>query len=201
MAKILAGRFNRWAEKLFATKEGRATIDTLSPEIISVIPLFYGVECRYLEGWSRFMQQFTQGALAANFSEGELRNPAGSNIIAVVESIIFVGSAGDVPKVILAPNISTDLTTVSNPVDRIDARGQQSSSIKLSVGTAGANPAGGSIQVGVVANSSVQVISNPNQEITILPGDALFVSGGAVNTLVNAFLMWRERVLESSELS
>src|SRR5260370_24325928 len=82
--EILVGRFGRSLQKHFGIK-GPVPVATLAPEIIPVINVFSGVETRYTDAWNRFGAVSSLAALAGNETLGQLRNPAGSNIIAVVE--------------------------------------------------------------------------------------------------------------------
>lgn len=203
MAKLLAGRFNRFAEKLFATKEGAASLNSISPEIVVAASILNGVEDRYLLGWNRYAQDFTQAALAANFSIGEIRNPKGSSVILVVESLIFRNAtAGNVAVVWVVSSAATDQGVVSTgQVIRLDPRGGPTPSAILSVGTNATAPAGANMTISLVQATSFQFIQTAAQEITVLPGDAIFMFGQVVNQPVNCSVLWRERVLESSELS
>src|SRR6516225_4576312 len=82
--ELQAGRFNRGLQKLTGIK-GRASVRQLGTEILPVFSMPLGNEFRYLEGWNRFGLGFLVAGVAANLSGLRFRNPAGSNVIAVIE--------------------------------------------------------------------------------------------------------------------
>src|SRR5713101_6850733 len=86
--EILAGRYNRALQKQFAIK-GSPPVRQLGGEVTPQVSLFYGRENRFTETWNVFGQLHNVPALAANLSQSRLRNPFGSNVIAVVEKITF----------------------------------------------------------------------------------------------------------------
>src|SRR6266852_4829039 len=91
--EILVGRYNRYLQKLLGMK-GQAHAPQLSSEISVNLQLFNGVETRYLEGWNRFSTSMNVAAVAALLSGAQLRNPAASNVILVIEKLFFaVGAA------------------------------------------------------------------------------------------------------------
>lgn len=199
--EILVGRFNRALQKITAIKGG-APCKQLASEIIPVFPLFWGVETRYLESWQRFGNAFQVNAVAANNSAVRLRNPATSNVIAVIEKIfILTVTLSNETRLELGP-ATTDLAVdLSAFVVRFDARGQQLSALKLTqqntAPLASSTNTFGSVQL--LANTGTDVIWNEDQEITVLPGDMLQIRNTTVNTQLNCTMWWRERFLEDSE--
>src|SRR5713226_9548531 len=89
--EILVGRYNRALQKLLAIK-GSPPLRQLGGEMMPVISIFRGVEDRYLESWDRFgiVMQSTGGV--GQFPAVRIRNPAGSNIMAVLEKIVLSGN-------------------------------------------------------------------------------------------------------------
>lgn len=203
--EILVGRFARGLQKLFGIK-GEVPTKQLSGEIISVHPLLNGVENRYLEGWNRFGARVSSVAVAAVVSFSRLRNPAGSNVIAVLEKISFVsGSAADQPFFSIE-SLNTDLTSaVAYTTQQLDNRGQKNPTLIASVQQTSASPYSGTIfeQVSLNAISTpsyVNVINDVNQELTLLPGMTITFSSNNVNQQLTPHVWWRERNLEESEL-
>src|SRR2546429_2309050 len=84
--EILSGRHNRFLQKLFSMK-GRVPSPQLSSEIQVSLPIFNGIESRYLEAWNTYGMAVSLGASAANMSGWRLRNPSTSNVVAVIEQI------------------------------------------------------------------------------------------------------------------
>src|SRR5260370_39848254 len=85
--EILEGRFNRGLQKLFAIKGG-PPVRQLGSEIMPVLPVFNGVENRFLEAWNVYGLTTTQGAGGAGVPTSvRLRNPVGLNTIEVITAI------------------------------------------------------------------------------------------------------------------
>lgn len=199
MPDIWLGRFSRWVEKTFNIKGGPALVD-LNPSVVTMLPLDKGVDQRYLEGWNRFGVVALQGAVAANFSRVRIRNPVGSNVILVLEQLAVASSTADSPLVTWGATV-TDLTTlITLTFTRMDPRGNPQPTAIVSTA---AQAAGGQalLQRSVGTNITVDFIQTADQEIPILPGQVLDVQSFSANLTLTVTLMWRERALESSELT
>jgi hypothetical protein len=193
--EILEGRYNRALQKLFAIK-GSPPVRQLGGELMPVMALFYGVEARFLESWNRFGNTLIAPAVAAQNSAVRMRNPAGSNVVAVVEKLTVTNGLADV--VTLSNQVSdTDLATPGGSI-RLDFRQSPGSNISLSLGN---NIAGGSnfAGSGVQANIAYDFIAFEEQELTILPGDQLDIRNVVVNNALRVSMIWRERLLTESE--
>src|SRR5712691_10541637 len=94
--EILAGRYNRFLQKLFQLKGGPPSAQ-LASEVMPVFPFFSGREHRYLEGWNTYSFQRAEVATAAITSVVRIRNPVVSNTIAIFERIIFASVLGAAP--------------------------------------------------------------------------------------------------------
>jgi hypothetical protein len=205
--EILVGRFNRFAQKYFGMKGGPVAAQ-LASEVSMFHEFFSGVENRALEGWFEYWAVFTVVSVAAVATAVRMRNPAGSNVVAVFEKIGTLFSiAADIPHLQMQPtNADLSLLGYQNNARR-DARlvpqgalvGQQPSLI--SSGSDATHP-GGLIdrQLGIgILNQAYDFIVSPDQEITLFPGDALQVTSNVANQNMPVNLMWRERPLEDSE--
>lgn len=195
--EILVGRYNRAVQKLFSMK-GAASLVTLADEAMPVFPFFWGAEMRYLEGWERFgAVSSLVAAVAAQNTAVRLRNPAGSNVIAVIERIFGIPGAADT--LLLANTLASD-TDLAQAVgqSRLDNRGRAKAVL---IASAGNNSVGGlSIgAVGVGANLHADFIITDIQEIPLLPNDQLEVRTVGLNETLRAGFVWRERFLEESE--
>lgn len=201
--EILVGRFNRALQKFVGIK-GPSPTPSLASEIIPVFPFYWGVENRYLEQWNRFGIALQVGAVAAQNSAVEFRNPAGSNIIAVVEKISFTNqNSGSVTYFTSLGSVTTDFSSPQNAfLTRFDARSGPAASLRSNVIVSQQNNAtlfGLTFsQVSLATLGNYDLILTDNQEITVLPGDALLVNTG-VNLQLNMMFLWRERLLEESE--
>lgn len=198
--EILAGRYNRFLQK-FLSMKGSPPSPQLASEIMAVWSMFHGVENRYLEGWDRF-GIFTQSASGAGVTGGiRVRNPVGSNVIAVFEKIFTFTNTADNP--ILDHGASTtDLgNLIALNITRFDSRGRTSPSLILSQQT---NPLGLLNNVKwqglLVANSQLDLILFEEQEVVLLPGDALQYRTTVFNIQASVSWWWRERALEESEI-
>jgi hypothetical protein len=198
--EILVGRYNRFLQKLLQMKGGPPS-PQLSSEISVSFVLFNGAENRYLEGWNRFAIVLNAVAPPAGQRAGiRLRNPSGSNVIVVIEQVMLGSTLADTPLLELT-QISTDLTTLSNVVGRVDSRHAQKSSTVLSKSDAatGAVLTQQIMQWFIPAGISQAAFNTENQELPVLPGDALSMYCGNLAQAFQVSLLWRERMLEESE--
>lgn len=189
-------------QKLFYIQSGGpASIYTVDPAIQTVLQADKGVDHRYLEGWNRFAVVAAQTAVAAQFSRVRIRNPVASNVIIVLEQLSVFESTADNPLVTWGATVTDLATLISLTFTRMDPRGNPQPSAIISVN---AQAAGGQALLQRPLSSgtvSQDFINNPNQEIPILPGQVVDIQAGIVNLALFATLMWRERVLEASELT
>ena len=200
--EILSARFNRFLQKLFSMK-GPAPSPQVAAEISSAIPLFSGVENRFLEGWDRFGTANNQGAVAAQASAVQLRNPGGSNVAAVIEKLIILSTTSGIQGNISQQGTSNDLgTVVAMPAQRLDSRGRQGPALILSRANNAADLSQLVLTYGTsAANDEIDMIYTENQELTLMPGDAIRVNTNTVNVNLVVAWLWRERPLESSEIT
>ena len=201
--EILVGRFNRALQKLTQLK-GDAPAPQMASEIQPSWPLPLGNEFRYLEGWSLWSMSGRVTGGAAQFSAFRLRNPTGSNVIGVIQSVIVSAgqAAGDTFTFALGP-IAGDLTTVLTP-QRLDARLKTSGTGSVLIPSQTTNSGGaGSPQIGILgmnpANNSYETITDPVSEIPLLPGDTFQIDDATANQQLTFWVRWRERFLEESE--
>lgn len=180
---------------------GPATIYTVDPAVQVTLAADKGVDSRYLEGWNRYAIAVVVNALAANFSRTRIRNPPGSGIIAVLEQISYSpGTGADTPIIAYGATV-TDLATLSTlTFSRMDPRGNPQPTCIVS---GNAQAAGGipNLQRSVSSGATTDFITNPDQEIPLLSGQVIDVQSNVANTQSIVTFMWRERVLEQSELA
>lgn len=206
--EILSPRYSRFIQKLFSMK-GSSPVKALAGELQTVFNIFGGVENRALEEWSRFGAVGDAGPTAANQSGVRFRNPAGSNVVAVLEKLTIAAAANDrllVQQGQPAAGVQVvDLATIV-PVqgNRFDPRGLQAPTlVESQQATAAAIPAmpaqftfWGEL---MLANTPYDVIWFENQEISIFPGEAIQVVAVTVNERLLTSAVWRERLLEEAE--
>jgi len=198
--EILAGRYNRYLQKLFQLKGGPPSAQ-LASEVMPVYPFFAGVENRYLEGWDRFGLFRGQGALAATSTNFRLRNPAGSNVMVVLEKINLVEGTADTFGIrgLFPSTPANDLGASMIPVS-LDARTQRPQSTLLLTSGNAANVGVPFGFLSTLATQSGDFILFEDQELTMLPGQLIEVQTTNLNVSVNIGLLWRERAMEESEL-
>jgi hypothetical protein len=196
--EILVGRYNRFLQKLLSMK-GSPPAPQLSSEIITSLNLFHGVENRYLEGWERFAAAVGPTGAAGQSAAIALRNPAGSNVVAVIEQIFMWAAA--TANVSIQRNVTADLgTVVSLTSNRIpDTRQRPSPTIIESTSTAGVTTGVTMFSVSLIANQVFALISDENQEFPISPGDGIQLIDNTLAQQLNVSFLWRERILEESE--
>ncbi len=203
--EILAGRYNRGLQKLFGIK-GPPAVPQLSGEIVPSMSMFYGAECRYLEGWQRYAFSATVVAGGVGFRSGmRLRNPLSSGVIAVVEKITIAENLTDSPFVTLGA--STDFTPNPTANTGWDNRGQPTPTLICSSSSNTGAILGVQVWQGLTgANSTLDVITTDIQEFQLAPQKSTADGSGAITVYCNILnqgftvsLWWRERPLEDSE--
>jgi|SRR6267143_761659 len=198
--EILAGRYNRFLQKLFQLKGGPPSAQ-LASEVMPTFAFFTGVENRWLEGWNRFGMSQNIAAVAANASGVRLRNPVGSNLVAVLEYLSIITTLADFPFLDHGA-LATDLGTIQSlSASRFDPRGSPQPNCIMS-GFSPTTQAGlsSAAQFATGANALLVVLAFEEQELTILPGEVLQVRCQVVNNGLTVNWWWRERSLEDSEL-
>lgn len=213
--EILSPRFARALQKLFSMK-GAPPTRQLSGEIMGVVPLFHDVGDRVHEGWNLFAYGATPAASAANTSCVRLRNPLNSGMIAEILKIEFSAGANDIPPIRWGI-ASGDLANVASTVGvRIDARssggfglaGSTTFGPNLILSSQNNAPAAPALSANsftmnapdVLAHTPYNMIPTDIDDLVMAPGDGTQVESANVNQQIRVFFIWRERVLEPSEL-
>lgn len=204
--EIGIGRWNRFIQKLTDMKGGPPARQ-LASEIVFQHPIFSGAENRYLESWALFATLTTiPAAGAGNAGFFRLRNPTGSNVIAVVTFVLPFPNASTFTDTFLTQfgPATVDLAANLASAAALDSRGPVARSTLITstnaAGAAGTGLANGAVQTGfVVSGAGVQLISHVDQEIPVLPGQAFGVVNNTANQVYNVSMMWRERFLEPAE--
>jgi hypothetical protein len=203
--EIHSGRFNRALQKIFVIK-GSPPVRQLAGEVVPAVQLFYGAENRYLEGWNRFAWSFQNGPSAAQTNGMRLRNPATSNLVAVLEKVSFFSTNSAMSIILSAGDNNPDLETIAAvspmPLDnRQGPAGTHTSNLIASTGALSPPVQRVLFQgnSGVGAWVITDVVMDENQEIPILPGRSVTLQQTTVNTTLIGNYIWRERLLEESE--
>ena len=197
--EILAGRFNRFVQKLLSIK-GPTSLVAMSSDLTFIHQVQSGSETRYLEGWDLFSATRNVAAVAAQLSLLQLRNPVGSGIVGVLTLAQAQGGAADGLAIYLSRSgVTTDLAGGIIATQGWDARGRPGATIIASFGNAAA-PAGSFIQVFTNLFLANTTSSTPwGYEIPITPGVALTLASNSFNVSDFFVANWRERPLEDSE--
>ena len=198
--EILAGRYNRYLQKLFQLKGGPPAAQ-LASEVMPTFSFFTGVEHRYLEGWNRYWAFVSSAAVAAQFGKVRWRIPRASGSIAVLEKVSCVSVAPSGPFVIstLHNDAGSDLASLT-AANNMDIRTGQNSSTIVSQQTSAAVDLAIVDYLTQAQNGVAELINFEEQEFTILPGDTLQIRDGTPNQALSVSAIWRERSLEDSEL-
>jgi hypothetical protein len=200
--EIRAARFNRHLQK-FLSMKGAAPAPLLSKEIAAHFLLEDGAAAdqRFLQSWETFGTGQNIGAGLGFNSGGQLRNPVGSNLIAVVEKSTFGVNAG--VNIEWSVGAQTADLPVLDVTAGFDGRTRQfGANIIASHNPVGSGVAGLGV-VGIFGTTPTpfvfDLILNENQEFPLLPGFAVQVRCLTPNTAINLSWKWRERFLEDSE--
>jgi hypothetical protein len=199
--EILVGRFNRGLQKLFGIK-GDAPVPTLSGEVSPSHVLQSGAENRYLEGWNLFGDHLLLGPSVGNNNGVRLRNPATSGVIAVITKVL-VFTTGTVDSFTISrATTGVDLTNLFLPTP-FDIRYKTSggSALSLSGFSPAADLAFVIARMRALADTMVELINHPVNEMPLLPGDCYSFTNSLINATTGFSLFWRERILEDSEKS
>jgi hypothetical protein len=200
--EILSGRFNRSLQKAFAIK-GSPPVRQLGGEIMPVHGLLSGVENRYLESWHRFGMVLSVVAAAGNPSEVQLRNSGNPNrVIAVIEKINVINQQAAGASVLVNKRTTNADLVIQSPTvaAALDSRGNPQPNLLISTSNVAAEVGTRIMSAALPANQGVEIIFFEDQEIPIVPGDAVMVVCGIVNNGITVNIVWRERVIEESEL-
>lgn len=203
MNTIQTGRFNRLFQKLFAIK-GPANLTEVGAEVLPIIPVRIGNECRALESWERFALTLQVTGGAAQNPAQRFRNPAGSKVLAVIEKILLIGVGPAVDSFqVSMSNAAADRGTLGVNIVKLDLRQgriQPTCIISSDVNSGalvGTQFLGINLNVGV----SYDLVLDENQELTILPGQSFDVRNNIAQQTVAMSVVWRERSMEEAELS
>jgi hypothetical protein len=200
--ELLVGRYNRMLQKLLSMK-GPAALTTLSGELVPSLVFSNGVENRYLESWERFATTVNVPVpLAGNQAAFMLRNPTGSNVVAVFEKIAATNNASGFGRPVLqrATGLADLGTIVSLSTNRVpDNRQRPSPTLIGSQSIVAAGTGNSMMSGGFAANNVYDFIFYENQEIPLLPNENLQLIENVLAQGITVTFVWRERLLEESE--
>ena len=208
--EILEGRFNRFLQKFFAIKGG-PPVRQLGSEIMPVFQIFNGVENRWLEGWQQYGFVTVQAAGGAGVPSGvRLRNPVGSNVLAVITKIrVHIGVVVDNGVGLFIGRQTAAIAGIESPLQiALDPR---QSGIRSTCLLSQGNVVGGSgfgsqllneAFTAVVGGGSHQPDRDflaTNDSLVLLPGDAVQVETGPTANVLDVAIRFFERAMTESE--
>jgi hypothetical protein len=197
--EIQIGRINRFFTKWLGSK-GSSPRMTIGGELIGVIPLWSGVENRFLDSWGIFGFGIFLPAQAAATVGLRLRNPAGSNVIAVIEKWSINSTAAGNVTLSVSNSTNTDLTTATVGSGRGDGRGV---TVPVSIPSSSIATPGnlGSVigQFELGSANPYDIILTDDQECALTQGSSIQVVTNTNNLALYTSIWWRERALEDSE--
>jgi hypothetical protein len=204
--EILAPRFNRFLTKMLSMKGG-APAPQLSGDIIPTLPLEeISVESRFHAGWNRYAVGITVNAVGAQNNAVQIRNPRGSNVVAVLEDISYsIGGGGNGLEVDLEGIVGTsaaqdvDLGVVNQGIP-LDARNASAGAVCQISSANNVALSAATVERWIASSSTMgYVIRTKDQQIQVLPGTIYRVVQVTVNLPIFVNFLWRERFLEESE--
>jgi hypothetical protein len=201
--EILVGRFNRFCQKHFGLKGGPPA-PQLAGEIAMNMTFNSGSENRYLEAWNLWAGRVSLAAGGAgNFGVVRFANPAGSNIVAVLQRILFISAAGDNPNLSIAVGLNLPSLGAAGTFSVLDFRSQSvGSNITVSAkNNTVAQGSGTLISTGAVSavNIPFDFITDAIMEQPCLPNTSYDIASANSNNGFTVSLIWRERFLDDSE--
>ena len=203
--EILVGRFNRMLQKHFGMK-GEPPAPQLASEISPNLNMadWWSRDILALHGFIPFGNILTIAAVAAQDSAVQLRNPANSGIVAVIDKLVLRAGVA-ATTITLGINASAaNLTTLAPTVRSLDGRQSNTGSSCILSGQnnvfGGGLPTAFADPEALLAGQDYDFILNEHQSLPLLPGDALVARSDQVNVTLAVTLLWRERVLEENEL-
>jgi hypothetical protein len=204
--EIFAARFNRALQKTFGMKGGPPA-PQLAGEVAATISHFWGIEQRYPEGWGRFAATSQQGAGGAGTRASvRIDNPKSSKIIAVIEKLMIVATAGgaqDTP--FLTYSIISAGDQAGAPVlanTGLDQRGPQTPQLHITSQATAAAVLGVTIMnFQLQPNTQFDVILLEDHELPLMPNSSYTLYSNVLNQGLAVNILWRERPQEDSEVT
>jgi hypothetical protein len=201
--EILVGRYNRFLQKLLSMKGGPPA-PQLSSEINAGFVLTNGKENRWLEDFNDFgVNFFLVAGGAGNRGVMRLRNPAGSNVIAVLQRITLSNNdASTIQPNLSFTNTNLDRSTLNTTSGLGEGRSTRASTcIASSQNNAVVAITGTVFYICTLGpNANQDVIVTDGHELVLTPGIELNIFIQSTNQAGSCSLLWRERAMEESEL-
>ncbi len=197
--EIQVARYNRYLQKLLSMK-GEVPAPQLASEITPMLALFHGQENFYLQGWELFgVSVFAAGGAAGTLAKTRIRNPAGSNVVAVFQKINISLDTADFVNL---QHATTSVQLAGGVVltgAALDNRTRPTPSMLMTTETAALGNLTALGAVRLNSNVPYDFVQGTLQEIPLLPGDALQAAAQNAGTGIMSSWLWRERFLEESE--
>lgn len=199
--EIQVGRFNRYLQKLLSMK-GPASMNVLAPELQFQLAGFVDNDVRLLQGWNLYSNSVSFAAVAGANATFQLRNPANSNVAAVITNIAFFDSGTRLTvDISFADTTIADLggATGSSAWDaRNSSPGGLASQSTCIFSTSNAGATGDLVNLAWVQTTGSFPFPN-HPGIPLMPNSCWRVRNPTANQTMNAVIFWMERFLEDSE--
>jgi len=201
MTEIQGGRWDRLLARLFPVKGGTIA-PSIAPELQPVVQVqTFEPEMYYLKGEKICWSTGNVAASVGNFSVMHLENPAGSNVLGIIEAIELMTTTNRIQYIGIANAAHT--AAASNGAAVRDTRwpgggtapSTDEATVQLYSGAIAAIISSAAYTVRTLANESLI------REIPIVlgPGMTLEIRQDVVNADLRASFVWRERSFELSE--
>lgn len=210
MPVIQGGRWQRYLQKYFGIK-GEVVASEMAPEIYAVYSVNEPeLEQRFLEGWRSYFRGIQVTSAAGNVAEVILDNvsPIATPVISVVERMIVQVSSAAADVLRLAVNGAVGGAPVQGvPRDTRMGVAQTGSSV-MRLSTSTPVGAGDGVEIGRLPGESFngaqdiyRVVQGPRDEFSVLPSETRVFSSTGLALTMTVMCWWRERLLESSEIT
>jgi len=202
MNEIQVGRFNRFFQKHLGIKGG-PPVPSLAPEISPNFTLPFFNDILFPLSWNMYGAQSSVVATAANNGDLRLRNPATSNVIAVVLRACVMSTAAVTTFYTLQygqPTTDAQSVMLRRALDGRLGGSVTGSAVIPSIGFNNADQIGTSIyRRQAPSGGDVEFILDRDWNIILTPGDGIQIQCGTQNQAMDGSLIWLERFLEEGE--
>lgn len=195
--RISKGQLGTAIARIFGLVDENA-VASVAPELMPTTSPWERDEFWALTGGNLCVSGFYITAVAAQYSAMQLRNPAGSGMILIVERIHFFAPAAGF--VYVGMNLVSGLTTLANAIDSYHRDSRRAPGGNVIRGLAGRITHGNDAGLIIPQQSVYKAATDSIKETWVLtPGFGLQVASNVVNNDLAPTIFWREKPISDSE--